>query len=117
EKLTELVDAGMNVMRLNFSHGDFNEHQNRVTNIRKVMKDTGRTVAILQDLGGPKIRTGEFANAPVTLTAGQKFIFTTEQIMGDETKVSINYPLLPKEVKVGGFILVDDGKKKFEITA
>lgn len=117
EKLTELVDAGMNVMRLNFSHGDFNEHQNRVTNIRKVMKDTGRTVAILQDLGGPKIRTGEFKNAPVTINAGQKFVFTTEQIMGDETKVSINYPLLPKEVKVGGFILVDDGKKKFEITA
>lgn len=117
EKLTELVEAGMNVMRLNFSHGDFNEHQNRVTNIREVMKKTGKTVAILQDLGGPKIRTGEFKNAPVTINAGQKFVFTTEQIMGDENKVSINYPLLPKEVKVGGMILVDDGKKRFEITA
>jgi len=117
EKLTELVDAGMNVMRLNFSHGDFAEHQKRVENIRAVMKQTGKIVAILQDLGGPKIRTGEFKTTTVTLKAGDKFTFTTEQIVGDETKVSINYPLLPKEVKVGGFILVDDGKKKFEITA
>ncbi len=117
EKLTELVNAGMNVMRLNFSHGDFNEHQKRVDNIREVMKKTGKTIAIMQDLGGPKIRTGEFKTTTVTLTAGQKFIFTTEQIIGDETKVSINYPLLPKEVKVGGFILVDDGKKRFEITS
>ena len=117
EKLTELVEAGMNVMRLNFSHGDFAEHQRRVDNIREVMKKTGKTVAILQDLGGPKIRTGEFKTTTITLKPGDKFIFTTEQIVGDETRVSINYPLLPQEVKVGGMILVDDGKKRFQITA
>ncbi len=117
EKLTALVNAGMNVMRLNFSHGDFTEHQQRIENMKAVRKATGKTVAILQDLGGPKIRTGEFQNGAITLKAGQTFTFTTEAIMGDEKRVSINYPLLPKEVKVGGFILVHDGKKKLQITA
>lgn len=116
EKLTALVEAGMNVMRLNFSHGDFAEHQNRVENLKQVSQKTGKTVAILQDLGGPKIRTGEFSEKTVTLKEGQVFTFTTEQIIGNEKRVSINYPLLPKEVKVGGYILVDDGKKKFQIT-
>lgn len=116
EKLTELVNAGMNVMRLNFSHGDFAEHQNRVDNIKKVRKSTGKTVAVLQDLGGPKIRIGEFEKGSITLKAGQTFTLTTEQVMGDEKKVFINYPLLPKEVKVGGYILVHDGKLKLQIT-
>ncbi|NDB59661.1 pyruvate kinase, partial [bacterium] len=62
EKLTDLVEAGMNVMRLNFSHGNFEEHQGRVDNLRKVMTKTGKTVAIMQDLGGPKIRIGDFEN-------------------------------------------------------
>lgn len=116
EKLTALVNAGMNVMRLNFSHGDFAEHQNRVDNLKKVRSATGKVVAVLQDLSGPKIRTGEFSTPTVTLKTGQKFTFTTEKIVGDENKVYVNYPLLPKEVKVGGYILVDDGKKKFQIT-
>ncbi len=116
EKLSALVEAGMNVMRLNFSHGDFAEHQNRIVNLKKVTEKTGKTVAVFQDLGGPKIRTGEFATPTVTLNVGQTFTFTTEKIVGNENRVSINYPLLPKEVKVGGYILVDDGKKKFEIT-
>lgn len=119
-KLTELVDAGMNVMRLNFSHGDFAEHQNRVDNLKKVTKKTGKTVGILQDLAGPKIRTGEFKNGSIVLKEGQKFTFTTndaEKTTGDEHRVWINYPLLPKEVKVGGYILVHDGKRKLQITA
>ena len=116
EKLTALMDAGMNVMRLNFSHGDFAEHQARVDTLRSIVKKTGDIVTIFQDLGGPKIRTGEFSEKTVTLKEGQAFTFTTEQIIGTDKKVSINYPLLPKEVKVGGYILVDDGKKKFQIT-
>ena len=117
EKLHALVNAGMNVMRLNFSHGDFIEHQQRIENLKKVRKMTGKTVAILQDLGGPKIRIGEFKNGMITLKEGQKFTLTTEKIMGDEERVYVNYPLLPKEVKVGGFILLHDGKKKLQITA
>ena len=117
EKLTQLVNAGMNIMRLNFSHGDFAEHQARVDNIHTVMKATGKIVAILQDLSGPKIRTGTFTTPTVTLVAGQNITLTTEQIEGTIEKVSINYPLLPKEVKVGDAIMLDDGKKKLQVTA
>ncbi|MEK7095399.1 MAG: pyruvate kinase [Patescibacteria group bacterium] len=116
EKLTALVEAGMNVMRLNFSHGDFAEHQGRIDNLKKVKEKTGKSVAILQDLGGPKIRIGEFEKGMITLKEGQTFTLTTENIMGNENKVHVNYPLLPKEVKVGGYILVHDGKRKLQIT-
>jgi len=116
EMLEKLVNAGMNVMRLNFSHGDFKEHQGRVDELRAVMEKTGKRVAIMQDLGGPKIRIGDFANGLITLKEGQTFTLTTDKIVGDENRVSVNYPLLPKEVKVGGFILLHDGKKKLEIT-
>jgi pyruvate kinase len=115
EKLTALVGAGMNVMRLNFSHGDFAEHQTRVDNIRTVMKNTGKTIAILQDLGGPKIRIGEFANGGTVLKPGATFTLTTDQIAGTDDKVYVNYPLLPKEVKVGGTIMLRDGRLRLEV--
>ncbi len=116
EKLKDLVDAGMNVMRLNFSHGDFAEHQNRVENLRKVVEKTGKNIAILQDLGGPKIRIGEFEKGLIVLKEGQTFTLTTDKVMGNEERVYVNYPLLPKEVKVGGYVLLHDGKKKLQIT-
>jgi pyruvate kinase len=116
EKLTSLVNAGMNVMRLNFSHGDFAEHQMRIDNLRQVMKKTGKTIGIMQDLGGPKIRIGEFEKGMITLVSGQTFTITTDKIIGDEKRVSINYPLFPREVKVGGMVLLHDGKKKLQIT-
>jgi pyruvate kinase len=116
EKLTELVDAGMNVMRLNFSHGDFAEHQKRVDNIRELMKTSGQRVAILQDLCGPKIRIGTFKDDKITLVAGQTFTLTTDPIEGTTEKVFINYPLLPKEVRVGGTIMLHDGTKRLEVT-
>lgn len=115
EMLTKMIEAGMNVMRLNFSHGDFAEHQNRVDNLKVAMKKTGKTVAMLQDLGGPKIRIGNFKTESVTLKVGQTFTLTTEDILGDETIVSVNYPLLPKEVKQGHIIFMHDGKKKLEV--
>ena len=117
EKLTALVEAGMNVMRLNFSHGDFAEHQVRFDRLQEIMKKTGKTIATMQDLGGPKIRIGEFEKGLIVLKEGQTFTITTEKIMGNEEKVSVNYPLLPKEVKVGGYILLHDGKKKLQITS
>lgn len=116
EKLTALANAGMNVMRLNFSHGDFAEHQNRVHNLRKVNENTGKDIAIMQDLGGPKIRIGEFEKGMIILKEGQTFTLTTDKVMGDEKRVFVNYPLLPKEVKVGGYVLLHDGKKKLQIT-
>lgn len=113
--LAELVDAGMNVMRLNFSHGDFAEHQVRVDNIRKIIKKTGKPIAILQDLAGPKIRIGEFEKGLTVLKEGAKFTLTVDKIIGNDEKVSINYPLFAKEVKVGDPILLHDGKKKLEV--
>lgn len=116
EMLTKLIHAGLDVMRLNFSHGDFAEHEERVRNLEAAMKKTGKTVAVLQDLSGPKIRIGEFSTERVDLVPGETFVLTTEKIVGDKNKAYINYPLLPKEVKVGGTILLDDGKKRLEIT-
>jgi len=115
EKLTELVNAGMNVMRLNFSHGDFAEHQSRVNNIREVMKETGKTVAILQDLCGPKIRIGTFKDKMIMLHEGKTFTLTTDEIEGTEEKVHVNYPELPREVKKGSIIMLQDGTKRLEV--
>ena len=115
EKITELIDAGMNVARLNFSHGDFAEHQKRVDNIREAMRKTGKTLSILQDLCGPKIRIGTFKDKMITLHQGQTFTLTTDEVEGDENKVHINYPQLPQEVKKGSIIMLQDGSKRLEV--
>jgi len=115
EKLTELINAGMNVARLNFSHGDFAEHQNRVDTIRKICEKNNEVVAIVQDLCGPKIRIGTFKDNAITLVRGEKFILTTDDFEGTQEKVHINYPALPKEVKPGIFIMLQDGTKKLEV--
>jgi pyruvate kinase len=115
EMLSKLLNIGMNVMRLNFSHGDFAEHQNRIDNLKMAMKNTGKSALVLQDLGGPKIRIGNFKNESVVLVPGQTFTITTDDILGDETIVSTNYPLLPKEVEVGHIIFMHDGKKKLVV--
>ena len=101
EMLSKLLKAGLNVIRLNFSHGDFKEHQVKVDNFRKAMKETGMPGAILQDLSGPKIRLGDFYQEKVELKKGDFITITTDKITGDEKRVSINYPLFPKEVKAG----------------
>ncbi len=115
EMLSKLLKEGMNIVRLNFSHGDFNEHQEKVNNFRKAIVLTGISGAIMQDLSGPKIRLGEFYQERVLLKAGDTITITTEKIIGDEKNVSINYPMFAKEVKKGDKIMVDDGKKKFEV--
>lgn len=115
EMLTKMLQEGMNVVRVNFSHGDFAEHQVKVDNGRAASKKTGIPVAFLQDLGGPKIRIGDFNKESITLKEGEFFTLTTEKIIGDEKRVYVNYPLLPKEVKIGGIILLHDGKKKLQI--
>lgn len=115
ETLEKLLNAGMNVMRLNFSHGDFAEHQNRVNNLKKAVAKTGIPAAVLQDLGGPKIRIGMFKTESVVLKEGQKFTLTTDKVEGDETKVSVNYPNFAKEVKKGHIVFLHDGRKKLEV--
>jgi pyruvate kinase len=115
EKLEQLVNAGMNVARLNFSHGDFAEHQARVDRIRKLSEKTGNAIAIVQDLCGPKIRIGTFKENAIMLNRGDQFILTTDEVEGTQEKVHINYPELPKEVKPGIFIMLQDGTKKLEV--
>ncbi len=115
EMLSKLLQAGMNVMRMNFSHGDFAEHQVKVDNLKKAMEKTGIPCAMMQDLGGPKIRIGDFKTEPVLLKEGSYITITTEKIVGDENRVSINYAPFPKEVKVGGYVMLHDGRKKLQI--
>lgn len=117
EMLSKLFSAGLDVVRLNFSHGDHVEHQKRVDNTRKIAKKIGKNVAILQDLSGPKIRIGDFATERVQLKEGSFFTLTTEKIIGDEKRVYVNYPNISKEVSAGDFILLDDGKKKLQIVS
>ena len=113
--LANLLKAGMNVARLNFSHGDHKEHQERVNNLKIASEKAKYPVAVLQDLGGPKIRIGMFKTESVTLVEGKTFVLTTEQIEGDVNRVSVNYPHLPKEVEKGHIIFLHDGKKKLEV--
>ena len=115
EKIAELVDAGMDIMRLNFSHGNFEEHQKRVDILREIMEETGKKVAILQDLSGPKIRIGTFKDKMIILHEGKTFTLTTDKCEGNEDKVYISYSDLPKEVKVGGLIMLQDGTKKLQV--
>ncbi|KDM92486.1 pyruvate kinase PykF [Photobacterium galatheae] len=119
EMLTKLVNAGMNVMRLNFSHGDFAEHGQRIQNVREVMAQTGKPVAILLDTKGPEIRTIKLeGGADVTLTAGQEFTFTTDtSVVGNKDRVAVTYPGFAKDLTVGNTILVDDGLIEMEVLA
>ncbi|WP_320822148.1 pyruvate kinase PykF [Reinekea sp.] len=117
EMLTKLVQAGMNVMRLNFSHGDYEEHGARILNIREVVQETGIKVAILLDTKGPEIRTMNVTNGDVLLEAGQTFTLTTDQsISGDKTAVAVTYPELPNDLSVGNTVLLDDGLIQLTVT-
>jgi pyruvate kinase len=111
EMLTKLVENGMNVMRLNFSHGDFNEHGARISTIREICEETGKNVAILLDTKGPEIRTVKLENGDdVLLTAGQEFTLSTDQtIVGNNTIVAVTYEGLTSDLAVGNTVLLDDG--------
>ncbi|PCN45061.1 pyruvate kinase [Brevibacillus laterosporus] len=116
ETLKKLISAGMNVARLNFSHGDFEEHGARIRNIRQAAKETGKLVAILLDTKGPEIRTGNMSVDAVELVEGNTFTLTTQEMAGTAERVSITYPDLPNDVEVGSQILIDDGLIGLEVT-
>jgi len=113
----KMLKTGLNVARLNFSHGDFAEHQEKVDNGKFASEKTGLPIAFLQDLGGPKIRIGEFAteSGRIKIKKGQTFTLTTKAIKGDETIVHVNYKKLTKEIKVGHTVMLDDGKKRLTV--
>ncbi|MCX7904231.1 MAG: pyruvate kinase [Caloramator sp.] len=109
EMLRKLIDAGMNAARLNFSHGDHEEHGRRIVLIKKLREELGKPIAIILDTKGPEIRTGNFKGGKVELVEGQEFIVTTRQVEGDNTICSVTYEKLHEDVKVGDTILIDDG--------
>ncbi|MDP6699499.1 MAG: pyruvate kinase, partial [Candidatus Latescibacteria bacterium] len=109
DRLGELIAAGMDVARLNFSHGEHGELARIVADIRQLARDQGRTVAILQDLQGPKIRTGRHVDGPLQLAAGQTFTITTAEVAGTAQQVSTTYEPLPRDVAAGDEILLSDG--------
>jgi pyruvate kinase len=113
--LKALIEAGLDVARLNMSHGTHEEHGERIRTIREAAASLSAPVSILFDLSGPKIRTGTYTTERITITAGEELILTTEDIVGDAARISINYPKLPEEVQAGSIIMLDDGAKKLEV--
>ena len=109
EVLDKMIEAGMNVARLNFSHGTHEEHLQRIEHIREAAARSGRPLAIMLDTQGPEIRTGLLKDGKIILQSGERFILTTREVPGDEQAVHVNYPNLPREVDKGITILLADG--------
>ena len=116
-KVEQLIAAGMNMARLNLSHGSYEEHQSRLDAVRNAAKKAGVPVAVLVDLQGPKIRLARFANGPHDLSRGDVFTITTEEIEGTKERVGTTYKGLPGDCKAGDRILIDDGKVTVEVTS
>lgn len=116
ETLTKMCEAGMNVARLNFSHGDHKEHLERIKLIKKVREKLGLPIAILLDTKGPEYRIKTFKDGKIKLNEGDNFIFTTDEVEGDNTKVSVNYKNLNKDLQKGDRILLSNGILIFEVT-
>jgi pyruvate kinase len=108
--LARMIDAGLDVVRMNFSHGTADEHAKRVELVRELARKAGRAVGVLVDLQGPKIRIGRFRDGKITLTAGAKFVLDAECALGDQHTVGLDYRKLPNDVRPGDTLLLDDGR-------
>ena len=115
DRVKLLIEAGMNMARLNLSHGSYDEHQARLDAVRSAAKEAKVPVAILVDLQGPKIRLGRFAEGPYELARGDIFTITTDDIQGTKERVSTTFKELPKDCKPGDRLLIDDGKVTVEV--
>ena len=117
EVMAGLCKAGMNVARLNFSHGTYEDHQRRIDLIKQVRSDLGLPIAIMLDTKGPEYRIKTFADGKIDLNEGDTFTFTTEDVVGNNEMVSVSYANLPAEMAVGDTILLNNGLLAFEVTA
>ena len=117
ELLGNMMRAGMDLARFNFSHGSHEDHGKRLAMVREAAAKVGKIVATIADTKGPEMRLGMFANNKVTLHEGDEFVLTTEEVVGDEHKAHVNYAGLPQEVHVGSMILLADGLLSLEVTA
>jgi pyruvate kinase len=116
ERIGELIDAGMSVARLNFSHGSHDDHARMLQVVRAEAERRGKAIAALLDLQGPKIRVGKIANGQIELRPGAELTITTDNIVGDDKRVSTTYQGLPRDVKAGDHILLDDGYLSLAVT-
>ena len=115
EVMEQMIQAGMNIARLNFSHGDFASHEKTIENLRAASRSTGRRLAIMADLPGPKMRIGQFSKEPVELRIGDPFTLTTDNIVGDPSRVSVSFSRLPQAVKPGDRLYLNDGFIQLEV--
>jgi pyruvate kinase len=115
--IERLIENGMNVARFNFSHGSHEDHAKMMRNVRVAAKKLGEPITMFQDLAGPKVRLGEFAEGSITLVPGQAFTLSTKPCIGSERQVFIDYPHLHKEAKKGDIVMLDDGRRKLVVTS
>ena len=115
--LERMIRAGVDVVRLNFSHGTADDHLKRAALVKEIASKVGRTVAIMCDLQGPKIRVGKFKEGKVTLEKGQPFILDATAEIGDGLRSGLDYKELPRDVDAGSLLLLDDGKIVLEVTS
>ncbi|MBE0620375.1 MAG: pyruvate kinase [Burkholderiales bacterium] len=115
ETLERMFNAGVDVVRFNFSHGTAEDHRQRAEIVRELCRKTGRTVGIMGDLQGPKIRVGKFKDGKVTLKDGEAFILDADCELGDEQRAGLDYKELPRDVSAGDILLLDDGRIEFEV--
>ena len=113
--IEKLARAGMDVARLNFSHSTYSEHESRIDSVRRASSAVGRPIAILQDLPGPKIRTGKLREEKVWLQEGAEIVLTTDDVLGDASRVSVTLRSLPRDVTAGDSIFVNDGMIRLEV--
>jgi pyruvate kinase len=113
--MEEMIRAGMDIARLNFSHGEFDMHRRNIETLRAAARAAGRDVAILADLPGPKIRLGRIAPGPIELVAGQAFTLTPEEVTGGPTRASVSFPGLPRVVRPGDQLFVNDGLVRLRV--
>lgn len=116
EMIKKLFDAGVDVFRLNFSHGTHEDHKERLDIIREIQKEVGNPIGVIADLQGPKLRVGKFKNGKITLEQGMKLRFDLDEKEGDETRVNLPHPEVIEALKVDDHILLDDGKVRVRVT-
>lgn len=116
DMMCRLMEAGMNIARLNFSHGDFIAHRQVIDNLRAASAQTGKRLTLMADLSGPKMRIGKIDPEPIYLETDDTFILTTEDVTGDKTRVSVSFAGLPKAVKAGDTLYLNDGYIQLEVT-
>jgi pyruvate kinase len=114
--LERMIRAGVDVVRLNFSHGSADDHQRRAAQVKEISRATGRTVAIMCDLQGPKIRVGKFKEGKVALEKGRRFVLDANCELGDRDRAGLDYKELPRDVEAGAVLLLDDGKIVLDVT-